>query len=53
MIPELTHVVHLQHAVRFIPLKLVLNIYSCLSLHGKADQTQNQKPCGIYVFSPG
>lgn len=42
-----------QHAVRFIPTQLLLDIDGSLSLDRKADQTQEQEECGISIFPAG
>lgn len=43
---------HLQHAVRFIPVQLMLNIYRGLRLHNETSQTQQQESGRDHVLAP-
>lgn len=42
----------LQHHVRLVPAKIVLNVHCRLRLDGKANQTQQQETSGIHISLP-
>ena len=42
---------HVQHAVRLLPLQLVLDVHGRLRLHREADQAQYQKDGRVRVLS--
>ena len=45
-------VANLQHAVRLVPVQIVLDIHRRLCLYRESDQAQSQEPCRVCISLP-